>query len=347
MSLDTARQAVDLAFELGKDSACVSFFGGEPLLEWPLILQIIDYAKQQSRKVGKHIVFRMSTNGTLFTEEMLQVCKENRVLFAISLDGNEQAHNAQRLTAQGTGSFKLVDEKLEMMLRYNPLTVATSVITPQTVDRLADSIHYIWSRGLRYIVHQLDYTHPDWTPKVMEQLSKSYEQLALWYIERMRAGDAFYMNLFDDKLRTHIRTPIKLGVLCDFGAKKISIAQDGTIYPCVQFVSDREDTTDFRIGHVSSGLTPRWQELIAANKQERTDCKGCALLGRCSNYCGCLNWQTTGSVTGVSPILCAHEQMLIPIADEIGNILFKEKNPMFIRKHYKHLKETDFVHDFD
>ncbi len=339
MSLEVAQKAIDLAIETGKTSACVSFFGGEPLLLFDRMQELTAYAEARGEESGTAMYFRLSTNGTLFTEESLAFCRDHKILFALSLDGDREAHNAQRVFPDGTGSFDVLDAKLPMILHYNPYTVVTSVITPPTVGRLYESMEYLWSRGLRYVVHQLDYTHPDWTPAHFETLAESYRKLGAFYLDRMRAGERFHMGLFDDKLKSHTREPIRYGAICDFGARKVSVAPDGTIFPCVQFVSDRDDAKRYAIGHVESGFTPRRQELITLNKRPRRPCDSCAFLGRCANYCGCMSWQLTGHVLEVPPILCSHERMLIPIADELGTRLWEERNPTFLNKHYKHLHQ--------
>ena len=125
------------------------------------------------------------------------------------------------------------------------------------------------------------------------------------------------------------------GEVCDFGARKVSVAYDGTIFPCVRFVSNNPDSLNYQIGHVDHGFTSKRQHLIQLNAQPRPECEGCALIGRCANYCGCTNWNTTGDILTVSPLLCEYERMLIPIADRIGNVLWEERNPAFLAKHYK------------
>jgi uncharacterized protein len=220
------------------------------------------------------------------------------------------------------------------------------VITPATADRLEPSIRYMWSRGLRFFAHQLDYTHPDWRPEHFAALERSYRGLAQFYLEQARARKHFHMTLFDEKLKSHASSPIRLGEFCDFGAKKVSIGPDGRIFPCVQFVSDRPDAGEFCIGDVSQGFTERRQQLIDENKRERAQCEGCAFQGRCQNYCGCMNWQLTGELNQVPGILCAHERMLIPIADEVGNTLWNERNRTFLEKHYRDYAEI-FPYSFD
>lgn len=335
MSLETGRKAIDLVAGLGDGSFCVSFFGGEPLLMFDEIVQLVDFAERRGAELGKKACFRLSTNGTLFTEERLRFCRQHAVYFAVSLDGDREAHDAQRIFPDGRGSFDELDAKLAMMLEYNPYAVVTSVVTPPTVDRLRDSIEYMWEKGLRYFAHQPDYTHPDWTPQLLQRLERSYRQLAEFYLEKARSGEYFHFSLFDDKLASHADSPVQLGQTCDFGARKVSVAPDGRIFPCVQFVSDKPDAEDYCIGHVDSGFTSRREALIQRNLRPREQCEGCALLGRCANFCGCMNWQTTGDITTVPGILCAHERMLIPIVDELGNEMWNERNRHFLQKHYR------------
>ena len=68
--------------------------------------------------------------------------------------------------------------------------------------------------------------------------------------------------------------------------------------------------------------------------QEKTPCKTCDIASRCQNKCACLNWQTLGALDNPSPILCAHEKLITPIADRIGQILWNKQAPHFIQKHY-------------
>lgn len=346
MNVETGKKGVDLAIELGEKTACVSYFGGEPLLKFDMIRELTSYALAEGEKAGKQIHFRLATNGTLLTEDILRFCRDHNILFALSLDGDREAHDAQRVFVDGSGSFEAVDSKLDMILHYNPYTVVASVITPKIVERLAPSIRYMWSRGIRFFSHQPDYMDPEWTPEHLATLKKSYEELADFYVEQARAKKHFHMTLFDEKLKSHARSPIRLGETCDFGARKISVSPEGKIYPCVQFVSDRGDAAGFCIGNVKSGMTERREELIAENKSSRPQCEGCAFVGRCSNFCGCLNWQMTGKVTEVPGILCAHEQMLIPIADKVGNTLWNEKNRNFLKKHYDQYMDI-FPYAFD
>ena len=91
----------------------------------------------------------------------------------------------------------------------------------------------------------------------------------------------------------------------------------------------------YAIGHIKSGTDENKRlELYQINEREKQSCEGCAVKGRCNHHCGCLNKQATGSITKVAPALCAHERILLPIADRLGERLYRKRSAMFIQKQY-------------
>ncbi|MCC6694373.1 MAG: SPASM domain-containing protein [Candidatus Hydrogenedentes bacterium] len=109
---------------------------------------------------------------------------------------------------------------------------------------------------------------------------------------------------------------------------------EGYLYPCVQFVREGRDSA-WCIGNVFDGVDETVRQRIrAASNQEKEGCADCVVKGRCNNTCGCLNWQTTGTISAVSPVLCRYEQMLMKVADRVGKKLCRERNPLFLHKHY-------------
>ncbi len=347
MSVETAKKGIDLIVGLSPSSACISYFGGEPLLKFDMIKELTEYALELGEKKDKRISFRMSTNGLLFTEEILSFCRDHNILFALSMDGNRDIQDRQRIFPGGGGSFDALNSKLDMILHYNPRTVVASVITPCAIPHLADSMEFLWERGIRFIAHNPDYTYPTWMPSHLNELEIQYRRMADFYVEKTQLGAHFIMSVFDEKLKTLMHKPIELGGQCNFGAQKVSVAPDGRLFPCVRFVSDREDAKPFCIGDVDTGFSTQREKLIALNKSGRTNCGDCEHLGRCGSHCGCRNWAQTGSITESGALLCAHERMLIPIADEIGNFLWDSKNQTFMRKHYKLDKHFQGIPEYD
>ena len=136
------------------------------------------------------------------------------------------------------------------------------------------------------------------------------------------------------KLSSHIQGEDVCKEHCELGIRQISVDPQGYVFPCVQFTTAGPESR-WCIGDVVSGIDEmRRNRLRDESQDEKEPCRQCAIRRRCHNTCGCLNWQTTGSVAQVSPVLCYYEQMLIPIADRIGETLYREQNLLFLNKHY-------------
>ncbi len=89
------------------------------------------------------------------------------------------------------------------------------------------------------------------------------------------------------------------------------------------------------IGHVREGFNESCRNYItSASEAEKPECSGCRLRDRCSSWCACINFMSTGSIEKASPVVCHHERMLMPIVDEVANRLWKKRNRFFVHKHY-------------
>ena len=107
----------------------------------------------------------------------------------------------------------------------------------------------------------------------------------------------------------------------------------------MQFVKpSHEADVSVQLGNTQAGLNAQAvTKLQSAIIKDKPECAGCALKDRCSTWCSCINYASTRSVSKASPVACFHEKMLIPIVDEMSNQLWKEKNQLFIQKHYNPL----------
>ena len=334
MTPDVARAAVDLVADNADPRFTVSFMGGEPLLEYDLVRETVDYAEKVAKDRGKAVSFRMTTNGLLFDDQRLEWCRRHKVLFALSLDGDQKSHDANRVTTAGRGSHAQLMARLEAIQRRALVLIVITVVTPATADNLGPAVAYLFAHGIDKVILSPDFGG-EWDRAALRRLERGYKQIAEDYIARHRRGEEIYFSTFDEKIRTHALGPVRRGVVCDMGSTSFSVAPSGEIYPCVQFVRPETDLR-FRIGDVKNGFDSkkRW-ELVELNRKPRPKCEGCDLDGRCSNWCGCVNHRTTGDVCEVPPFLCEHERMAMPIADHVGNVLHAERNEIFLRKFYQ------------
>lgn len=333
MSLNTGRQALQFGIRLTAGSCGIVFFGGEPLLHRDLIYQLVRDARAMSRHGEGQFHFKLTTNGLLLDESLLEFAVENDVLIALSCDGTQSAHDRHRRLPNGHGSFDLVLPKLRLLLAARPYSSVLVVVNPDTADQLSDSVSFLLREGCRYLIVSLNYAAP-WTEADLAVLEQQYERLGELYIAWSREDRKFYLSPFEVKLASHILGQQAHCRRCELGLRQLSVDPQGYLYPCVQFTS-AGPASRWCIGHVSSGLNQAARAALYEESQaDREPCRGCLIRDRCQNTCGCLNWQTTGSVSRVSPVLCRSEQAMTAVADRVGAVLFQERNPRFLQKHY-------------
>jgi uncharacterized protein len=333
MNMETARKAVNLAAKGSKSSVGIIFFGGEPLLHKDLIKETIEYCRWKEREKDCMFYFKITTNGLLLDNEFMDLSLKEDIFIALSHDGIQEAHDKHRLDTSMKGTFNRLSGKIDMLLSQRPYAPVLMVVNPDTAEYFADSVIYLYGKGFRYIICSLNYA-AQWTEKELQVMKKQYQRLSEFYVERTLAEDKFYLSPFEVKISSHINKATYCQERCELGKKQISVAPDGHLFPCVQFVGD----TSYSMGHVDTGIDVLRQNTIYnLNEEEKESCKECAIRKRCNHYCGCMNKQTTGSIEKVSPIQCYHERLLLPIADKLAEKLFKKKSPMFIQKHYNEM----------
>jgi uncharacterized protein len=323
MTLDIARKAIE---QCAQGPNCgIIFFGGEPLLRKDLIWEIMDWCEQTD---PGRFHFKVTTNGILLDEAFLYRANSQNLHVALSHDGVRQAHDRFRITPDGQGTFDALQPSLEELLTYQPFASVMITVNPETVHLYAESVQWLQSRGVQYIIASLNHA-ASWTDITLRLLRKEYQKLEDWYLNNYRQERKCYFSPFDKRIASHIFP--NLSNSCQLGKRQISVAPDGKLFPCVQFVGREE----YCIGGGASGMdNTRRDTLYHLNEQDKPVCIDCALNSRCHNKCACLNIQTTGDLTTPPALLCEVERMLMPIADRLANRLFKERNALFLHRHY-------------
>jgi uncharacterized protein len=329
MGQETARMAINLALSDTGTSVGIGFYGGEPLLCKELIYEIVRCAKEKNTS-GKNVFFKLTTNGVLLDDEFLQYARQENILISLSLDGNKEAHDINRRNRAGQGSYDDILPVIPKLLNQNRYATAMMTVAPNTVSYFYESVKSIYSLGFMNIICSLDYS-ADWGENHLTELKKQYKKLAEFYYQNTVSEKKFFFSPFDSKINSHIRRNEYCSERCKLGFEQISVAADGTLYPCVQFVDNR----DYQIGNVGAGIDQRRRkEIYEQSCKEQPECKKCAIKERCLHNCSCINMVSTNDINHPSPVLCAAERILVPIADGVAEKLYKKRNGMFIHKHY-------------
>ena len=333
MPLDVALAGVELALTSpGCGPAQVSFFGGEPLLEFERIQQVVAHARERARELERDVRFLVITNGSLLSGERLDWLLEQDFTVAVSLDGCREAHDACRRRVGGSSSYdEVVANLAELLRRSRRGNKVISVLHPANVRHAADSLSALLDLGVRNISMNLDYS-ADWHEQARQAFEVALASLGDRYVQAWRDGRAFGLNLFDSRVATGLDGAFAPSDRCDFGCNEVAVSPRGRLYPCDRLVGE-DVRDDVVIGDVFTGIDPvRRDALIAAKNAVLPDCAECALQPRCAHWCGCVNHAMTGQVGEVHGLLCWFEQRLIEEADRCARILLGDRNPGFVRR---------------
>jgi uncharacterized protein len=333
MSEGVAFKALEMGARLSSDSCGIVFFGGEPLLHKDLISATVARARQMEVKETGRFHFKVTTNGALLDERFLEFAIRNGVLVAMSFDGVREAHDRHRRFPDGSPSFDVLLERLKLLLAIRPYASVLMVVNPDTAQYLTESVSFLLDLSCRYIIVSLNYA-AHWQSADFRTLWREYKRLGALYIKWTSEGRKFYLSPFEVKLSSHINRHCYRKERCELARRQISIDPQGYLYPCVQFTKAGPESK-WRIGTVFDGIDEKARLRIHnESEKEKKVCQKCAIKDRCNNSCGCLNWQTTGSVNQVSTALCRHEQILTRIADRVGKVLYRDRDALFLHKHY-------------
>lgn len=335
MDTEKADQAIDFvlaeASKMQISQLDIIFFGGEPLLKQDLIYYICDRFAKLAPDLK--VTFSLSTNGTLLNSFNIQKLIEKEIYISISIDGPPYIQDKQRLQKNGVGTSGILQEVIPELLRWNPCTNCRCVVTPFSAGSVARIIKWLAEQGFSYITTALDYS-ADWTRQSLYSLEHSLKELADWYCRRMQDGDSFYISCFDERISTRTKEPLQCSERCAIGLKQYSIAPSGRLYPCVQFVSD-DKSDKYVIGDIWNGFDQvKRYSIFNSSEKEKEECQDCKIKDRCSSWCACANWSSTGNIGAVSPVVCEYERIIIPIADSIGDKLWNKRSSSFIHKFY-------------
>ncbi|MBD3366622.1 MAG: radical SAM protein [Candidatus Eisenbacteria bacterium] len=280
MSLETARRAVDLLMResFGSDRVSLIFFGGEPLLERDLVLEVASYARRRGRDAGRSVALHMTTNGTLLTPDVAAGLNAAGVSVMVSLDGGASEHDGERRDAEGRGSFESIARNLRSL--PNDMRVgARATVTPGSTP-LPEIVREIVSLGC-VSVHLAPASGLELTDAFAERLIDGFEELAAEERAAAARGGRLRVGNFAEALRMLDSAAPRLAP-CGAGARYYSVEADGSIQVCHRFAGEEERS----VGHVVSGVDRgAAREQLAALRSFSEACTSCWARHLCGGPC--------------------------------------------------------------
>jgi uncharacterized protein len=334
MEMATGKLAIETAARRARKRLHLIFFGGEPLLRWKTLVDLTQYAREVATAAGLALRPTVTSNGTLLRPERARWLADNGFVTAISCDGCQSAHDANRVDGQGRGSHEQTVTGIRAALAAGLAVRVVLVVDPSNLAFLPQSAAFLVDLGVRDLVVNPNWS-ADWSaPGLREAWTDAYQCLADLYVNALRAGVPLWVSTIDGKIATHIRAGMIAREHCDRGRRDLVVAPGGNLYPCDRMVG--EDLDDkLVIGHIESGVDAKRLRLVAGDDDVvPAECVNCAVAARCCNRCACANLAMTGAIAQPSELLCFHEQLAIRVADKAAVTLVTERNDAFLKRHY-------------
>ncbi|MEW5921973.1 MAG: thioether cross-link-forming SCIFF peptide maturase [Bacillota bacterium] len=313
MSRDVALKAVDLLLEQEGGRYCeIDFFGGEPLLNFPLVQEIVGYARTAGRRRGKEFTFTLTTNALLLGEEVAAFLNKENLNVILSLDGRPAVHDRMRRTVLDTGSYDRVLPLIRNFLAgrgYNNYYIR-GTYTAYNLDFCRDVEHLLeegfHSLSLEPVVAagEADYAlhRNDLRP-----LEQEYDRLVELFLQRREAGRPFHFYHFGVDLEKGPCLYKRLSG-CGAGREYLAVAADGSLYPCHQFVG----TEAFCLGRLGDGpfeLDLQRGDQVARSAAQREACPSCWARYLCGRGCAAVSHFLAGDLCRNDALYCALQQI--------------------------------------
>lgn len=321
MSPETARAAVDLLFDHGRriGTLSLSFFGGEPFLASGLIETAAEHARRR-RRIGQRLVFASPTNATALSEKACEVISRFGIDLAISIDGP----GSERRFVDGGSTEDAVRFALARLRALpSPRLLARMTVTPRNVAALADNVRAVASLGFSQILY-MPVFEDAWDATALELWSDQHHRLVAWLVARAQTGAAVLdlppLRSILDRLEGSPRRH------CGAGVTRLSVATDGTLYPCCR-TAYGPHADEAVLGHVSDGL--RREETLAAwaalsptaAEPEQGDCARCNAGDGCTVFCPAIGLRMAGDINRVPAVACALMRPQVDAARKLGERL--------------------------
>ena len=308
MSFEVGKRALDFLIENSgsRHNLEVDFFGGEPLMNFDVVKQLVEYARSVEKQAGKNFRFTLTTNGMLIDDDVIDFANREMSNVVLSLDGRKEIHDRYRVDYAGNGSWEKIVPKFQELVkaRGGKNYYMRGTFTHRNPDFLED-IKTMLDLGFTELSMEPVVCGENDPARLTEEdlpiVLKQYEDLAKLMIERDREGKpfTFYHYMIDLKGGPCIYKRISG---CGSGTEYMAVTPWGDLYPCHQFVGDEK----FLLGNIWDGVknTAVREDFFNCNVYAREECKDCWARLYCSGGCAANAYHATGSVRGVYKYGC-------------------------------------------
>lgn len=317
MSFETGKHAIDFLLENSGDrpNLELDFFGGEPLMNFKVVKQIVEYARSREAEYGKKFRFTITTNGLLLDDEKIEFINKEMSNVVLSIDGRKEVNDYFRVLPNGQGCYDMILPKYKKLVegRGDKEYYVRGTFTNKNLD-FSNDVFSLYEAGFDQISIEPVVGDGDeyaLTEKELPAVFKEYETLAKRILENEKKGGKF--NFFHFMIDLD-QGPCAIKRLrgCGCGNDYVAITPDGDIFPCHQFVG----VDEYKMGNIDEGTFNAEMKADFANCHvySKPECRKCWAKFYCSGGCNANNYQYVGDVRSAHKISCELEKKRLECA---------------------------------
>ena len=313
MERDCAIDAVDFAFEQNRDapSLGISFIGGEPMLCYDLIREVVEHARYRATACEKQVGFDLTTNGVLLTARHARYFRDVGLRYLLSLDGARADHDRYRPKRGGGGSFETVAKKMHMLKGFQPWQGARMTVMPEMAAHLCTNVKHLHEELAinQFVIASA--TNTKWPDRDVAAYNLSLKELFEYYMRRLSGESHRRLRIGLLEVGSVSVTPAAGGSEawgCGAGSGRLAVSPDGMFSGCSKLSWGRTGWKDapLPLGNVATGFDPgpSRQLLLDHSLAARRKCSSCELRNSCSGGCYAANYVDSGDIYEPSDSFC-------------------------------------------
>ncbi len=318
MSLEVGKRALDFLIENSgsRKNLEVDFFGGEPLMNFDVVKELVKYGREQEKIYNKNFRFTLTTNGVLLNDDIMKFANEEMSNVVLSIDGRKEVNDYMRPSRNGKGSYDVILPKfLEFADSRNQNNYyVRGTFTHHNLD-FSEDVKHLAELGFKQISVEPVVSLPSEpyaiTEEDIEKVFSEYDNLAKYIIESKKEGKDFNFFHFMLDLSGGPCVAKRLSG-CGSGTEYLAVTPWGDLYPCHQFVGEDE----FLMGNVFDGIkqTDLQEEFKCCNVYAKDKCKDCFAKFYCSGGCAANAYKFHGNINDAYDIGCELQRKRVECA---------------------------------
>jgi uncharacterized protein len=324
MSLETGKRAIDFLLEHSgsRRNLEIDFFGGEPLMNFDTVKALVEYGREREKVYGKNIRFTITTNGLLLDDEKAEYINSVMDNVILSIDGRPEVNDRMRKTVNGKGTYDIITRNFKRFTEKRKGTYyVRGTFTRENLD-FSEDVRHLADMGFKNVSVEPVVTDPSvgfaLRDEDKEAIFREYEKLTELYLEYAKAGKKFEFFHFNVDLNQG-PCVVKRVSGCGAGTEYVAVSPEGDIYPCHQFVGNR----DFMLGNLYDGefINKMYDNFNRAHIYNKEKCRDCWAKFYCSGGCHANAYHMNGNILEPYDLGCELEKKRVECAIAIKAVL--------------------------